>query len=437
MKTISLFSSFLILLIFLFNPVTIEAQKVMCGYDLARNILDNKYPGYIDAINKTFDEAKIRGAAGERGMDTYTIDVVVHIVYQNEEQNLHDSIVISQIATLNEDFNRLNTDAADLRPIFEDRVGSAEIQFRLADIIRVQTTSTFEPTIDGLPDNVKVTSDGGSNALDPSKHLNIWVCQLEPIVIFGIPFGQVLGYAYPPADLPNWPDDVSAPSPELDGVVVDYRIFGRNNSLTIDPGTGVELKGNGRTVVHEIGHYLGLRHIWGDPGFFGDGCEVDDGVEDTPNQAAGSEWMCDHEQDSCTEDQEPDMIENYMDYSNETCMNSFTIGQIEIMRGVLEGPRNSLIAGTSSVSTSKLDSKIKLYPNPSRTNDVFVEISNISGSNLNLEVINAFGMKIFSFENLENFNKISLENLSAGIYYFRFFDNQNPKLSTIKMLIKI
>ena len=438
MKNISLFP-FLTILLFtlLLNSQTVEAQKVMCGYDLARNILESKHPGYLDAVNKTFEEAKMRGAGSDRGMDTYTIDVVVHIVYQNEEQNLPDSIIISQISTLNEDFNRLNTDAVNLRPIFDDRVGSAEIQFRLVDIIRVQTTTKFEPSLLGLPDNVKVTSDGGSNVVDPSRHLNIWVCRLEPIIIFGIPFGQILGYAYPPADLPNWPAGVSAPSPELDGVVVDYRIFGRNNPLTIDPGTGVALKGHGRTAVHEIGHYLGLRHIWGDPGIFGDGCAVDDGVEDTPNQAAGSEWMCDHIQDSCTDDQYPDMIENYMDYSTETCMNSFTLGQIEIMRGVLEGPRHSLIENTSTVNNISLDSQIKIFPNPTSTGEVYIKILGLSGSDLNLEIINAVGIKVLSLENLENLTKINTADLSSGMYYFRIFDTKNSKITTTKKLIKL
>lgn len=417
----------------------IIAQDFICGDGLVKQLMEKKYPGYIESVNKTFDEAKLRGKSADRSFDIYTIDVVVHIVYQNEEQNLHDSIIFSQIATLNEDFNRINTDASNVRPIFQDRVGSADIQFRLTDIIRVQTTASFTPDLldGGLPDHVKITSEGGSNAIDPTARLNLWVCKIEPIVIWGIPLGQVLGYAYPPAGLSHWPEEVSAPSPDLDGVVIDYRIFGRNNPLTIDPGTGQEISGYGRTVVHEVGHYLGLRHIWGDPDIFGgDGCLVDDGVEDTPNQQRSSDWTCNHQQNTCSGDDLPDMIENYMDYSAETCMNSFTLGQIEIMRGVLEGPRIGLIENSVSSKRKESAYAINLYPNPIIGSELHLEIITPVSNGLSIEIYNSMGLKVISMENIMTNVIISTDPLLPGMYYLRLYEKNQPASATIKKIIK-
>jgi hypothetical protein len=102
----------------------------------------------------------------------------------------------------------------------------------------------------------------------------------------------------------------------------------------------------GRACVHEVGHYLGLRHIWGDP-LFGDGCSVDDGLSDTPNQNAASQFSCNHNLNSCTDSpvNYPDMVENYMDYSNDGCMNMFTVNQSIVMRAILELARPGLIEG--------------------------------------------------------------------------------------------
>ena len=200
-------------------------------------------------------------------------------------------------------------------------------------------------------DNVKSSSTGGVDAWDTSKYLNIWVCNIEDSFL-----GQVLGFAYPPTDVnevlenvdldtvPDWPTEGFTQNQDLQGVVLHYPVVGSNNPQNQDDGiSGNEM---GQTCVHEVGHYLGLRHIWGDP-IGGSGCSVDDGISDTPNQNAASQFTCNYNLNSCSDTPEdyPDMVENYMDYSSDACMNMFTNNQSIVMRSILELARPGLIEG--------------------------------------------------------------------------------------------
>lgn len=414
------------------------AQSIICGDGILKSYLDRNYPEYMESVQHTFEEAKSKGANPFRSQEVYTIPIVVHVVWKEEEENLHDSIIHNQIQTLNEDFRRLNLDALNIRSIFASRVGDPGIEFELVGIERVKTEEEFTPSILGLPDQVKKSIDGGSDAWNTEEYLNLWVCNIQPLSIFGIE-AVVLGYAYPPANLSHWPEGAEAPSPEVDGVVVDYRIFGRNNSLKVDPGTGDSISGYGRTAVHEIGHYLGLRHLWGDV-LFGDGCSEDDGVEDTPNQASSSNWECDTTKNTCeiSPVNYPDMIENYMDYSAETCMNSFTMGQIQIMRAVLEGPRAGLIEGTVSVEDSELVDGIslQLYPNPTSDGVFYLSLSDITEPiKLGYQLFDNMGRLVKSRENLDELETIDISNQSPGMYHLRLIDRQTSREIAARKLI--
>jgi hypothetical protein len=391
-----------------------------CGHDIVLDYNELKHPGYKDVISKTFGLAK-RAAAenpASRSFDSYKIKVVFHVVWRNPEENLHDSVIVNQLERLNEDFRRLNEDASNIRGVFEDRQADSRIEFELAEIKRVQTTATFTPLLITLPDNVKRSNQGGSSAVDPDRYLNIWVCKIQPIPFIG---GQVFGYAYPPAGLSNWPAGSSAPSPELDGVVVDFRCIGANNPNPMQvPGFGV-IPQNGRTMVHEVGHYLGLRHIWGDGGgiFGGDSCGADDGVEDTPNQGLSSNYNCDPEQNSCDTDDEPDMIENYMDYSDQACQNTFTEGQAAIMRAVLEGPRAGLIEEFTNTKEINDLTSIRVYPNPVNDKLVLSLMEDVNFDLLNVRMYAIQGNPVGALEiNPLGSGTISIDvsHLPAGIY---------------------
>jgi hypothetical protein len=417
-----------------FSFQSATSQQLMCGEGILKSQMERNYPGYLDVVNKTFEEAKERSVRPYRGQPVYTIPTVVHIVWKEEEENLHDSIIYNQIEVLNEDFRRMNADADNIRSIFADRVGDPGIEFELVAIERVQTESEFTPRLTGLPDELKVTDEGGSDAWETEKHLNIWVCRIQPLTIGGTTLGKVLGYAYPPAGLDHWPEGVSAPEPHYDGVVIDFRIFGRNNDLTIDPGIGDPVKGYGRTATHEVGHYLGLRHIWGDA-FFGDGCSVDDGVEDTPNQESSSNWACDTLVNSCPEDDLPDMIENFMDYAKENCMNSFTFGQIAIMRAVLEGPRRGLIEPTSTVQPEMATVRVNVYPNPTGSGQVQLAIGGINPLDLKLQLFDSIGRLVLKKSGLSDLQPLDLSSRSEGMYFLRLTHSESGEEVAVKKLL--
>ncbi|HOY94978.1 MAG TPA: GEVED domain-containing protein [Catalimonadaceae bacterium] len=248
----------------------------------------------------------------------YTIPVVVHIVYRTAAENISDAQVLSQIAVLNEDYRMLNADHVNTPALFAGLKSDAEIQFCLAKqdptgaattgITRTVTTRTTF----GTNDAVKSASTNGKAAWNTSTYLNLWVCNIG---------GGILGYA----QFPGGPAST-------DGVVIDYRYFGRG-------GSSVAPFNKGRTGTHEVGHWLNLNHIWGDDGT---SCSGTDNVADTPNQADENYGCPSYPTASCSNTS--DMYMNYMDYTDDACMYMFSAGQATRMRSVLApgGARASL-----------------------------------------------------------------------------------------------
>lgn len=419
-------------------PVNAQhVHDVYCGHHLVIEQLQSKIPAYTTHENEFLREMTKIGKEmrNRRDDETLIIPLVVHVVWKEAPENLHDSLILAQVRILNEDFSRTNPDADNVRDLFENVVASPNIQFELKEIRRVNTNANFEIGIfnNALPDNVKKSSQGGSDAVDTDTHLNLWICKIQPITLLGVTIAQILGYAYPPAGLDNWPAGQSAPSRELDGVVLDYRLIGDKNPYPIDIGNGIPLKVKGRTATHEIAHYLGLRHIWGDgddPLGINDSCDVDDGVEDTPNQGRRSNFTCDTTQNTCIDEDSdlPDMIENYMDYSSEDCMNSFTQGQVDIMRAVLRTKRNKLISSIHDVSVI---SDWSIAPNPS-SNGFIISSSDHSASNIHYSIINSSGMLLKTGIARPN-EMISVIDLPNGIFIVRI--SHENKISTKKLVI--
>lgn len=384
---------------------------------LTLEILENNYPGFKQAANNAFQNShQFSNKSGQ----VYTVNVVVHVVWNSSDpdENIPDSVIHNQIDILNQDFGRTNADTVNLRSIFEPIAGNPHIQFNLSHIERVETTETFGVSFAGLPDAVKQTAQGGSDAWNTQYYMNIWVCKLQNT------FGALFGYAYPPAGLSNWPSNSNAPSPELDGVVLDYRTVGDNNSVPYpDPNGG---SGNvvftGRTATHEVGHYLGLRHIWGDGGglFGGESCGDDDGMNDTPNQGYQSNFDCSTVNNTCIDslagqpdpNDMPDLIENHMDYSSETCKNMFTLDQAMHMRGVLENERQDLLSTAASVGKNALE-VISVYPNPSSTNFTLLNVPEYA----NLQVHDSYGRLISHFNTNSSRVELHSNEWSKGVYF--------------------
>ena len=235
-----------------------------------------------------------------------TIPVVVHVIYSNSQENISEAQILSQIQVLNDDFRRLNSDADNTW----SQAADTEIQFCMATVdpngnaTNGITRKSSTRTSWGTNDDMKKASQGGVNPWDASQYLNMWVCNIG---------GGILGYAQFPGG-----------SASTDGVVMGPQYFGSK-----DGGSGFYLSAPfdlGRTTTHEVGHFLNLRHIWGDGN-----CNADDFVSDTPTSDAAN-YGCATGHVSCSS---TDMVQNYMDYSDDSCMNLYTQGQTDRMRAVL------------------------------------------------------------------------------------------------------
>ncbi|WP_234733046.1 M43 family zinc metalloprotease [Tellurirhabdus bombi] len=269
-----------------------------------------------------------------------TIPVVVHVVHNGEAvgsgRNISAAQVQSQLETLNEDFRRKpGTRGYNDNPVGAD----IEIEFCLAAVDPQGRTMT-ERGIDRVNGNRASWSRSDiegvlkpSTYWDPEKYYNIWVTDLSEATSGGI----VVAYAQFPSasNLTGMPPNGGAAS--TDGVVVNYWAFGNS-----EKGNFPVLRAPqnlGRTLTHETGHWLGLIHIWGDSN-----CG-NDFVDDTPTQASASNG-CQKGRVSCNT---TNMVENYMDYSDDACFNIFTMGQKARIRAVMDiSPRRANLI-TSSV----------------------------------------------------------------------------------------
>lgn len=247
-----------------------------------------------------------------------TVPVVVHIL-ESASFSVSDEQVQSQLDALNRDFQAANADLIKVPDRFRHLVANCTIRFELAKvdpageltsgIIRVKAgVDQFS-----LDNRIKFRSRGGSDAWPAAHYLNIWV---------GNMVSGIMGYSSMPGS-----------SPELDGVVLNHTVFGTLNKrgkFTL-----------GRVGVHEVGHWLGLKHIWGDA-YCGD-----DGIADTPPQKSYNRGCPSGILNSCGNDPNGDMYMNYMDLTDDSCMYMFTLGQREKMRSVFAvgAPRNSMLAG--------------------------------------------------------------------------------------------
>lgn len=321
-----------------YQPVVLDFTKFYPDYQSAQSaspgslsrhciIKDPKDPAFEQWLRRSHGD--MAGLARKGAADI--IPVVVHVVYSDAYENISNEQILSQIEILNRDFNKKNPDTTNILAANRLLHGNPNITFKLA-----KQTPDGKPTngIDRIPVvGAPFPMDFVNNVLKPAtiwdanRYLNIWVMNLGQ---------ETLGFAQFPESgqgarqLQGLPSKVG--TEKTDGVVINFLAFG-------DQGTATAPFDKGRSATHEIGHFLGLRHPWGDGR---NGCDTTDFCEDTP-PIAEPHVGCGHTHTTCNG--KMPMTENFMDYTNDECMAMFTLDQVARMTQVLDSsPRRASLA---------------------------------------------------------------------------------------------
>lgn len=328
-----------------------ETGYIRCGSYEYEQYLQDLYPNR--ATNQEFENwlaPKIQEIKSQRANSPsviITIPVIFHIFTDGSgAENLSQATIQAQI-------DQLNIDYSDLAGSPFSSSADTEIRFCLAR----QDESGGALAEDGIN---RITAYGQGpftqadfqNSLkaatqwDPTRYFNIWVANLS---------GGLLGYAQFPDNSGLAGLNTTGGAANTDGVVILYSSVG--SVANPNPNGGVYA--SGRTLTHEAGHWLGLRHIWGDSG----ACTNDDFCADTPD-ASGSNFGC-PTTDSCFADGlGNDMVENYMDYTDDTCMNTFTADQKTRIQAVMTNSPRRMELGSSTVCNQaiiyNLDGKVEI-----------------------------------------------------------------------------
>lgn len=394
-----------------------QRECASSAYIDQQKIVDPNFSNKINDIENFVRKQKVTAKEnGETAPVIITIPVVVHVIYKTAAQNVSNEQINSQIDVLNKDFRRRNTDTVNTPDRFKPFGADVQIQFQLATadpkgrattgIIRKSTNVSSFST----DDKIKFSSKGGDDAWDSRYYLNLWVGSL----------GSLLGYS-----------SIPGAAAEKDGVAINYTAFGSiNASAPFDLG---------RTATHEVGHWLGLKHIWGDS-YCGD-----DLVDDTPKQGNFTSGCPTGFRSSCNNGEMGDMYMNYMDFTNDACMNLFTTGQKQRMLAMFSsgGPRNLMLSskglnkpwveGVPAELPTTSDA-FKYYPNPTSGELVlnFGDGSNWIGKTVSIRNINGVVVTVTRINS--GTQKINLSQLKPGMY---FIEAENGSEKIREKLIRL
>jgi hypothetical protein len=342
---------------------------------------------------------------GNASLPVITIPVVVHILYKDASQNITDDKVKQQIDVLNKAFRLSSPDTSKIPSYFQQLAGDCRVEFVLArvDPLGRATTGILRKstwvTLYGMDDRIKYSSQGGDDAWDCNKYLNVWVGSLA---------GGIAGYSSP----------LGGPK-DRDGVAIRTDAFG--------VGGGAVYNG-GKTLVHEVGHWLGLRHIWGDAN-----CG-DDGVDDTPQQQGPNRGCPSGIRITCNNGPYGDMYNNYMDQVNDDCMLLFSKGQVARMRATFAagGPHYALLSSNGYTGTPVVEppvenrpsangtiKSLQLYPNPVQKKLIVQFQPDVDCIGKEMYIVNEFGQVIRRITIQQFTSEVDVNGLQPGMYFIK------------------
>lgn len=389
----------LLVVCIMLHMTTHHAQVHPCGYDL----IISSHLQEFENSNRTKYTSEKEDRVSFRG--EIVIPVVFHIVWFHQKENISEEILVRQIQILNEDFNAQNPNIQNIPDEFKPFVGNANIRFCLAGqdptgkpsngIVRVKTSvlHVASPYVD----YIFFSNKGGSDAWDTDRYLNVWIATTG---------NEFKGYASLP-----W-----LSGKEKGGIVIDPKVYSTDESED-----SVFL--NKRLIVHEVGHYLGLQHLWGYDMFFRPTCAYDDGVEDTPRQLVPHLACPEYPQISC---ENTDMTMNFMNYTADYCIYMFTRGQVARMYQALSLFLPELGRGDIPCIEQNPDRELEhlsmsVWPNPTKAKSrIKVEFSkNVAETGI-VEIWSMYGQKMDSrFYILRNKMEIEIPYLPPGAYVLK------------------
>lgn len=373
-----------ILVISLGFCLNVESQDRICGNDsllIFKNYLLKDGIRYGKKLENTLQNRSQK-----------VVNVVFHIVWSEPSENINIDLVFSQLKVLNTIFSNESFNLNKVPEEFRSVLGNPNIGFCLAD---EDPTGNFTSGVNrvktevrniGISEKLFFSDQGGSEAWDPDKYLNIWIANTGTLISgYGSYPNQTMMYR--------------------DGVVIHPKYFGQTN---------IGKYGKGLTLVHELGHYFGLYHLWGADS----NCASDDEVEDTPTQLRSYTGCPTYPQAGCSLSE---MFMNYMDYVDDECMHFFTKGQSDRMNFFLDRFRSNIVkSGTHCNVLLSSSPSILIYPNPS---NALFKIDASSGFDANIAIFSLLGKKLDPILTVEvNTINIDLSKYPSGIYLLKYRD---------------